>query len=406
MSGLMNKLVSLLLVMTLMVSVSEASESVAGQSKSHGGFAVNKFDDRQGIKRPSMQKGGAENIQKSVQDESRIRRGQYQKVNQSEVDVLKSSKNKALVSDNAKFFYDPLILIDDADVLLRTDSDEDGYYHQFDVAFLMSIDAGESDLYARLYVRNGQQSWHHIYTTDYFTLNVDDGPREYQIETKLTSGYVSGYYDVKIELYDRWNDELVALSGPDEDGDLINLALESLDYETQVAFHFDLFSIDTTLRYDDDHDGFYSQYEVTLDIDTADGHADLYAEVYLRGQSQGGWVYEHTTDVFSIHGLSSSDHYTFSADLLTGYDADYYDVLIEVYDANSQLHVLSIGSETNALSGLALEDQELDGVIYETYESSTAVDTEYGGAGQWDLRLLFILAVILLRHRKRHVRQG
>jgi hypothetical protein len=56
----------------------------------------------------------------------------------------------------------------------------------------------------------------------------------YEVVTRLTDGYPTGYYDVLIELYDEDDDLLAVNYGPYEDGDLAVLPLEDSyrdDYE-------------------------------------------------------------------------------------------------------------------------------------------------------------------------------
>lgn len=317
-------------------------------------------------------------------------------------DTSKISKE----SDREKRLSLPELFIAGGLLLLSYDPDDDGYYNKFGVELSFSVDSGYRDIYTKLYVRDGYTSWEHIYSSDPFTITYSSTPRYFEIETRLTEGYSSGYYDVMVEVYDSETDAIIDIYGPDQSSEFIEIALESDDYEDARIFDYEIFSIDTVLYGDDDYDGFYNQYQVTLDIDTTFVRSDLYAEVYLRNNSYAGvWQYEYTTDIFTVRGLNSNDKLIISADLIDGYSRGYYDVLIEVYDADSDEMVLEIGPENFTLSDLELEDAYSDGAYVNGSSGTTSVYTEVSGAGSLDkffaLLSLGLVSISLYRRKKR-----
>ena len=154
-----------------------------------------------------------------------------------------------------------------------------------------------------------------------------------------------------------------------------------------------------TELYDDfDDDGFYSFLRVNVDIDTDFVDSDLYVEVYLRG-STGGWLMIYESEVFTIHGTSAFDDYEVESELLSGFTPDYYDVLVEVYDAYSGDLVASHGPlENSAFALLPLEDVNRDGAIAPAVVASSGSS----GGGSLSIAGLLLLAGLYLARRRRH----
>lgn len=119
-----------------------------------------------------------------------------------------------------------------------------------------------------------------------------------------------------------------------------------------------------TLDYDQDLDGYYSEFTVNFDADTNYSYADVYAELYLS-LNGGPWLRYHVTDVFEIQGWSYYDDYTVSTLLTEGYPPGSYDLLIDLIDTfdNSLVATIS-GDQLINMSNLPLEDL--------TYENSSS----------------------------------
>ncbi len=160
----------------------------------------------------------------------------------------------------------------------------------------------------------------------------------------------------------------------------------------------------TELFDDWDYDGFHSFLRVNVDIDTDYFESDVYLEVYLRGSS-GGWLRIYESEVFTIHGNSAFDDYEVESELVRGFKADYYDVLVEVYDAYSGDLVTSYGPlDDSSFALLPLEDVNRDVPI------PTPVVSSHGSGGgalsAWGLLLLAGMYVYRRRRVNRPMRPG
>jgi len=123
---------------------------------------------------------------------------------------------------------------------------------------------------------------------------------------------------------------------------------------------FWIYDARTDLAGDADHDGFFYRLRVTFDADVDIGGAHVYAMLYLSYE-EGPWNHYFTTDVFYILEDSFYDDYEVVTELLEGYPTGYYDVLIELYDADLDVLVATYGPyEDPALDNIPLEDQYRD----------------------------------------------
>ncbi|XOV80422.1 MAG: choice-of-anchor H family protein [Aestuariibacter sp.] len=118
----------------------------------------------------------------------------------------------------------------DASTHLLEDYDHDNYYYIFSVTFDVDTIYAHADLYARLYLGDGE-IYREYHTTSVFHIDDNEGNDEFEVETELLSGYQSWDYDVLIEVYEAGSDHLVAVYDNLDDADLSYLPLESYDYE-------------------------------------------------------------------------------------------------------------------------------------------------------------------------------
>lgn len=144
------------------------------------------------------------------------------------------------------------------------------------------------------------------------------------------------------------------------------------------------YSASTDLYYDEDHDGYFSGFSIRFDADTIHLYADVYALLYLSYEG-GPWRHYYTTDYFTIWNSSATDDYHIDTDLLTGYGPGHYDVLIELFDADTSYLVADYGPYlSSALSHLPLEDALHDvGYVVCDYDCDGAVS--HGGGGSHGL---------------------
>lgn len=140
-----------------------------------------------------------------------------------------------------------------------------------------------------------------------------------------------------------------------------------------------IYDAGVTLFRDTDNDGYYQSLDLSFDVDTNLGHAYVFAVVYLGDQ----YTYKeiHTTSVFSIYGDSAGDEFIISSELLQGFPPNDYDILIEVYDAETgELHDFYDHTQDPDLSLVSLESSEYEYQQTTPIYSSVVATTERGGS--------------------------
>ena len=162
----------------------------------------------------------------------------------------------------------------------------------------------------------------------------------------------------------------------------------SSDYSMSPNGDFWVYSADVELYGDSDRDGYYSGIDLLFDIDTYYSAADIYAVAYLSLEG-GGWEEYAVTEDFTIFGSSGADDYVVVTDLVSGYPRGDYDILVEVFDADTGEFLAYIGPEdTSELAFLPLEDMGRDAPATET-----RITVNSGGGGASDLLLLMLLGI-------------
>jgi hypothetical protein len=118
----------------------------------------------------------------------------------------------------------------DALVEFYSDDDRDGYYNHFSVELDADTAYSSAEVYAVLYLGK-DEIFKEYHTTSYFTIFSDNSNDSFVVESELLNGFSPAEYEVLIELYDAYNDELVAVYDGNDDADLYLLSLESKEYE-------------------------------------------------------------------------------------------------------------------------------------------------------------------------------
>ena len=155
----------------------------------------------------------------------------------------------------------------------------------------------------------------------------------------------------------------------------------------------------TVLISDFDNDGFYHRFNVDIDVDTVFDTAYIYAKLYLSYEG-GPWNYYASSDNYHIHGDSELDSFIIETELSDGFPPGYYDVRIEVYDADYDEWLLSYGPYDDiSLSALPLEDSYHDD--YDTV-AIYPVETEivfagHSGSMSWWLLIVPVLIAVTRR---------
>jgi len=165
---------------------------------------------------------------------------------------------------------------------------------------------------------------------------------------------------------------------------------------------FWFYSADVVLFADNDRDGFFSGIDLLFDADTYYARAEVYAVVYLSLEG-GVWTEYAATEDFVINGTSGNDEYVIVTDLVSGYPAGSYDILIELFDAHDHSFVADMGPEhTSELAFLPLEDAGRDAPA----ASPPPVVVSHGGGGGatdvWTLAMLTLFAAgsVVFRRRR------
>ena len=126
------------------------------------------------------------------------------------------------------------------------------------------------------------------------------------------------------------------------------------------AFGFEVFDASVFLIGDQDNDGFYSDFDIEMDVDIDSGTANVFAEIYFLN-SNGDWQFLSSTAVFSITDNLASDSFTTAITLVDGFPDNYYDLLIDIYEEGIPGIVATIEASDDAdLALVPLEDLNFD----------------------------------------------
>lgn len=160
-----------------------------------------------------------------------------------------------------------------------------------------------------------------------------------------------------------------------------------------------VYSVDVELFNDDDRDGYYHGIDVLFDVDTIYSVADVYAVAYLSYEG-GPWNEYAVSEDITLFGTTSTDDYVLVTELLQGYPAGSYDLLIEIYESATGLYVASAGpDESFEMIDLPLEDVDRD--LPPSSVPSVARTVGGGGASTWPFLIALLGALLLARQRAR-----
>lgn len=154
----------------------------------------------------------------------------------------------------------------------------------------------------------------------------------------------------------------------------------------------------TDIFADSDGDGYYRFLRVQFDADTIHSRSYVYAEIYVSADGTA-WEHLYSTQDFSISGTDPDDDYEVETELVSGYSTGLYDVLVELYDADTGELLDEYGpNESSLFSLVPLEDAGRDGIVVEP-PPVVVVEESGGGAVSW-LGLAGLLGVLALRRRR------
>jgi hypothetical protein len=153
----------------------------------------------------------------------------------------------------------------------------------------------------------------------------------------------------------------------------------------------------TEIFADRDGDGYFRYLRVQFDVDSIYSTAYVYAEVYISADGTA-WEHLYSTRDFAVFGSDPDDDYEVETELVSGYSTALYDVLIEIYDADTGELVDEYGpNESPLFSALPLEDSARDGVVVSP--PPTFDDDSGGGAFSW-IALAALLSALTVRRRR------
>jgi hypothetical protein len=182
-------------------------------------------------------------------------------------------------------------------------------------------------------------------------------------------------------------------TSPGMTGATVETGTESPALGRSMGRDFWFYDADVVLFGDDDADGHYFGVDLLFDVDTVWSSAVVYAVAYLSYEG-GPWNEYAVSEDFPVEGATSDDEYLLITELESGYPTGSYDLLIELYDADTGEFLADFGPESSsALSYLPLEDYNRDAPIV---EQRVTVSHGHGGgsAGLLTLLLLGSLAMV------------
>ena len=172
---------------------------------------------------------------------------------------------------------------------------------------------------------------------------------------------------------------------------------------TASAFLSDHWIYDAGIEmfFDADEDGYYRYLRVTFDVDSYFAHAWVYAALYLSADGVE-WELLHETDDFRVEGETPDDAYEVEIELVSGYPPGDYDLLIELYDADTGVFQDELGpAQTSAFALLPLEDRDND-----LPPPPVVIVHEHGGGGATTLPFLLLAGAGAALRRLRAQRVG
>lgn len=183
--------------------------------------------ETQNIKKSSAPIQSLEKAQKSLD-------GDVSSADQINNASLQQMPAKSFAVGASQVALDHEYWIYDATLRFIEDWDHDGYYYRFELGFDVDTIYTHGDVYARLYLGDGDV-FREYHTTSVFHIDTTDSDDKFFVDTELLAGFPSHDYDIMIELYDAYDNHLVAVYDHTSDGDLSYRPLESYDYEAYVV---------------------------------------------------------------------------------------------------------------------------------------------------------------------------
>jgi len=136
----------------------------------------------------------------------------------------------------------------DASVTLLDDNDNDGFYHSFSLQFDADVSFGDALVYAEIWVKDSSGDWTLDHSTSDYLIEGNSTLDTYIMETVWESGYSTGYYDFRVELYDAMTSVLLATSEA-LDHQLFSVPLEDTTFDMQPSGGSSTGGVSTSVSY-------------------------------------------------------------------------------------------------------------------------------------------------------------
>ena len=203
------------------------------------------------------------------------------------------------------------------------------------------------------------------------------------------------FSSVTTDTYGALKTEAPAGSGKGESS--VNKAGPGAEQQSLAFGDFWFYAVDVELFNDIDRDGYFHGIDILFDADTIYSVADVYVVAYLSFEG-GPWNEYAVSEDITLFGSTATDDYVLVTELLQGYPTGRYDVLLEMYDADTGLFLAAVGpDESFELQGLPLEDSDLDRPL----TTAPTVAVTRGGGGSNSMPFLIALLGVLLLSRQR-----
>ncbi|MDP5040056.1 MAG: choice-of-anchor H family protein [Paraglaciecola sp.] len=188
-------------------------------------WSAQSSETQHNISSPIFSKHSGSNSKSLVQTMSKAGHSAQTKSSALHTQGAMSLQSRPVINNDENDFW-----IYDAWITLRNDLDYDGYVYRFSLEFDADTFYNEADVYARLYLARGEV-FKEYHTTSVFTIFGENSEDSLLVDSELLQGFPTGDYELLIELYDAYTDELVAILDGNDDPDLYLISLESKDYE-------------------------------------------------------------------------------------------------------------------------------------------------------------------------------
>ena len=151
-----------------------------------------------------------------------------------------------------------------------------------------------------------------------------------------------------------------------------------------------VFDLLINLNIDNDADGHFADFSITLDIDNSFSPRDVYAIFYLsRGNGQR---FEFAvTGNFTVSGTTANDSIRIETILDTGFPTDFYDLSAEIYDANTDALLVTYGpNESSHVIGIPFESR-----VDDRFQSFGSLSLSISGSGSFSIATLLFFALLI-----------